>query len=244
MSSDGVLFLHHFGGSARSWDAVIARMDGIETIAIDLPGFGAAAASAGPFDVAACADIASAALRLMASDRLWIVGHSMGGKIALALAARQPYRVGGLVLLAPSPPTAEPMAPGDRDAALAGWGSLAHAEATLARITAVPLGSHARALALDDMLRTGHAAWRAWLEAGSREDISALMPHIAIPAVILCGGNDCVIPCNVQRREVASRLRNATVVEIPDAGHLLPLEAPDAVAAAIRAGISPAGRMA
>lgn len=236
MSGTGALFLHRFGGSTRSWDGVLARLNpSIETSAPDLPGFGSAAASPGPFNVAAYADAAGVALHAMACDRVLIVGHSMGGKIALALAARRPDRLAGLVLLSPSPPTPEPMTADERSAALAGWGSLAYAEASLTRTTAASLGAVAHAMELDGMLKTSAAAWRAWFASGSREDISTAMTAIAVPSIILCGTADRTIPLDVQRREVWARLPDATLLEIPGTGHLLPVEAPDLVASTIAA---------
>lgn len=238
----GVLFLHHFGGSARTWNDVMARLDGVETRAIDLAGFGAAADATGPFDVARYARDAEAALDTMAGDRIIVVGHSMGGKLALALAARQPPAIAALVLLSPSPPTPEPMTAADRAEALAGWGLLDHAEATLAQTTARPLGSHVRHLALDDMLRSGAAAWRAWLEGGSLEDIAPRMGDVAVPVTVLCGSDDATIPADVHRRELMPWLRDATLAIVPGAGHLLPLEAPDTVAQAIIAQLALAER--
>lgn len=235
MSRAGVLFLHHFGGSARTSDAVVAQLDGVETSAIDLPGFGAAAAADGPYDVIRYADVAEAAFDAMAAERIVVVGHSMGGKVALALAARRPRRLASLLLLSPSPPTPEPMSDADRATALAGWGDLDHAEATLARITARPLGPHARDLALDDMLRAAAGAWRAWLETGSREDIAAALARIVVPTMILCGSDDSVLPVAVHRRETMSRLPDAALRIVAGAGHLLPIEAPDMVAEAIMA---------
>lgn len=236
MNSTGILFLHRFGGSARSYDPVIARLDtGLETAAPDLPGFGLAANSPEPFDVAAYADFAGAALLAMASQQVLVVGHSMGGKVALALAARLPARLAGLMLLSPSPPTAEPMSPDDRAAALAGWGDRAYIEATLARNTATPLSSDIRRIEIDGMLQTSALAWQAWFAVGSCEDISAAMANVYAPTTILCGTADRTIPLEVQRREVAARLRGAVVAEVSGAGHLLPIEAPDAVAAAIAA---------
>lgn len=229
-----LVFLHHFGGSARSWDAVITQVGGAsDTVALDLPGFGDAADAPGPFTVAGMADRVAARLHALDARSFILVGHSMGGKVALALAARRPVGLRALVLLAPSPPTAEPIADDKRAALIAGWAEYSVASQTLAGATACALPPERRRLAIDDMMRAGKAAWTAWLACGSREDISADVAAVEVPAVILSGTCDSVLPTDLIRREVATRLRDATVATIAGAGHLLPLEAPEAVARAI-----------
>lgn len=234
MSAPTLVFLHHFGGSARSWGEVITRLGGAyETLALDLPGFGDASAAPGPYTVAAMADQVATRLRALGVDRFVLIGHSMGGKVALAIAARRPVGLRTLVLLAPSPPTAEPIAEDERAALIAGWAEYSVASQTLAGTTARPLPDERRRVAIDDMMRAGKAAWTAWLEGGSREDISAEVAAIEVPAVILSGTCDSVLSTEIIRREVAVRLPVAAVVTVEGAGHLLPLEAPEAVARAI-----------
>lgn len=229
-----LVMLHHFGGSARSWDMVIERIgDAFPTLALDLPGFGDAAAAAGPYTIDACADFVEAEMRARGLAQTTLVGHSMGGKVALALAARRPPGLRSLVLLAPSPPTPEPIEDFVHAALLAGWATYSSASRMLASITARALPDDARKRAVDDLMRCGKAAWSAWLYAGSREDISAAMPQIHVSTTLLSGTRDTVFSTDVIRREVAARLRISRLQTVPGAGHLLPLEAPDAVAAAI-----------
>lgn len=228
-----VVLVHCFGGSTRSWDAVVPALRGVEVVALDLPGFGDAAGARGPYSVAAYAGVVEAAMRALAGRRIVLVGHSMGGKVALATAARRPAGLSALVLLAPSPPTPEPISDKERAAGIAGWALYGAASKTLARITANPLADAHRNIAIGDMMRCGKAAWTAWFEQGSREDVSALMPRVAVPATILSGTCDTVLPTALMQREVADRLPQARVEPVPGAGHLLPFEAPAAVAAAV-----------
>lgn len=234
MSAPVLVFLHHFGGSARSWDAVIARLGGaFQTLAFDLPGFGDAACAPGPYTVGTMVDHVATRLHALGCARFILVGHSMGGKVALAVAARRPVGLQALVLLAPSPPTPEPIAEDKRAALTAGWAEYGIASQILAGATARPLSDETRRLAIGDMMRAGKAAWSAWLACGSREDISADVAAIVAPATILSGACDTVLTTELIRREVAARLRQAMVVTVAGAGHFLPLEAPEAVARAI-----------
>jgi pimeloyl-ACP methyl ester carboxylesterase len=163
-------------------------------------------------------------------DDYHLIGHSMSGKISLALAARRPAGLRGLLLLSPSPPTPEPISDDDRAASLAAYGQPAEAEKTFAKITSIPLSEEWHAQVVADNLRTTQAAWDAWLQHGSREDISALMPQIAVPCRLLVGENDRAVPPAAQRQQTLPLLpTGSTMVVVPGAGHLLPLEAPEEI---------------
>ncbi|GAC1598774.1 MAG: hypothetical protein NVS3B25_24980 [Hymenobacter sp.] len=167
-------------------------------------------------------------------DNFLLLGHSMGGKIALALAARRPVGLRRLVLLAPSPPTPEPMTDPDRAAALAAFGSPQEAMRTFQKITEQPLPAALRQSVLADSLRSTRAAWYAWLQHASREDISARLGALAGPCHLLVGADDRAITPATQRRHTLPLLPAGTAfTTLPATGHLLPLEAPDAVAEAL-----------
>ena len=68
-------------------------------VAVDVPGFGESAAAGAGFELDAVADRIVAALGLDAFD---LVGHSLGGAIAVAIAARHPEAVRRLVLVSPA----------------------------------------------------------------------------------------------------------------------------------------------
>ncbi|MGT2487637.1 thioesterase II family protein [Methylobacterium oryzae CBMB20] len=90
MSEPEVLFcLHFLGGSARSWERLARALDGtpLTCVPVDLPGFGDAADRPG-YSVAAMADHVAEAVRARAPARFGFAGHSMGAKVALALARR------------------------------------------------------------------------------------------------------------------------------------------------------------
>ena len=224
--STTIVFLHHFGGSARSWDHVIGRLRAdYGCVAPDLRGFGDASQAGGPYSIARYADDVADLLARLDLERCVLVAHSMGGKIALAFAAQRPPGLVGLVLLAPSPPTPEPMSDTDRARMLAAHGDREAALAIITRITARPLSAALIACTADDMLRSSGQAWAAWLEHGSREDLFLADETLSLPALVVSGTLDNTIPTGVIAREVMPRLGLASLVTVAGSGHLLPVEA-------------------
>ena len=237
-----VVLLHALGGSARSFDLVAERLAGIDAVTLDLPGFGGAVEAEG-FGVAEMAAGVIAAVAARTPERWMLVGHSMGGKVAAAVAraaaeGAAPDGLSGLVLLAASPPAPEPM--GERRRAdMLGWlagGPIGDrdARAFVDANTARTLPTSLRAATAADVRRSSRRAWTAWLESGSREDWRGRVGTLPYPALIAAGADDGDLGEAAQRRLNAPHYAEAEVAVIAGAAHLLPLERPDAVAALIR----------
>ena len=104
-SGDGVpvLLLHGFGADLNSWMFTQpALAEGRRTFALDLPGHGGSSKDVGAGDAARFTDAVEAALAALEIERVHLVGHSMGGAVAVSLAARRPERVATLTLIAPA----------------------------------------------------------------------------------------------------------------------------------------------
>lgn len=231
-----LVFLHYFGGSSIAWEPVI---DGLASrhrcLAPDLRGFGRSPAPPAGWTVdRAAADIA-ALIGERGVEEFLLVGHSMGGKIALALAARRAAGLRGLVLLAPSPPTPEPIEEDERAKSLRSHGLRAEAEATLRKITHRPLDRSAFEACVDDALRASPAAWSWWLTQGSCEDLTGSVGLLPLASLVLVGSDDPALSAAVMTREVMPALTGARLIVLPGAGHLLPLEAAEEVAGHIAA---------
>lgn len=226
-----LVFLHYFGGSSRAWSEVINRLEGEHAcVAPDLRGFGDSEAPPAGYTVSDYADDVITLVRLLGIERYVLVGHSMGGKIALLAAARAAPGLESLVLLAPSPPTPEPIVETERARLLKSYGNRAASEETARQIVSLPLSQELHDQIVEDNLRASRPAWQAWLEGGSREDISAHMKKIRAPVLVVSGTCDRAIPAHLLEREIVRRILGTRMVLVPDAGHLLPLEAPAATA--------------
>jgi pimeloyl-ACP methyl ester carboxylesterase len=240
-----IFVLHALGMSAREFDGVAARLaDTGDVVALDLPGFGDASAASG-VSVADMAALVVRKVRRHAPGRWLLVGHSMGGKIASVVASRALagehglFGLSGVVLLAASPPTPEPMSDADRaeKRAMADGGALdaASARSFVDANVGAPLDASVDAVAVADVQRASAEAWTAWFDRGSREDWSEAVGVLDVPAVILAGGSDGDLGESAQRELNGRVYPRARVQVLEGAGHLLPIERPDEVAEAIRA---------
>src|SRR5581483_1855839 len=100
---DVILFVHGYGGDRNSWlflqEPLAARF---RAYALDLPGHGASTKDVGEGTLDVLADAVAGVLDALGADRAHLVGHSLGGAVALAVAARNPARIASLTLIAPA----------------------------------------------------------------------------------------------------------------------------------------------
>ena len=245
-----VVLLHGLGTTAREWRWIwtgLAREHRV--LAFDLPGHGRS--ERGDEAPGALTSAVAAALRELDVPAAAIVGSSMGGQVALHLALEQPDRVRALALLAPSglgraiaPPQAASTLPGVTEL-LRIWtrtppGALQRAlgrtSALFARPSRAPLGwlRDQAALAwadgtLDATLRANRAAVSP---GGQREVLLDALPRIAVPTLLVWGGEDRVLPA-AQGRAAVERLPNGRLQVLPACGHLPHVERPADVLAVL-----------
>lgn len=225
--------LHFLGGSARSWGPLEQCLaQGARCLPVDLPGFGTAASAPGD-TVAELADAVADGIRAEAPGVYTLVGHSMGGKVAAAVARRAEDGEAGLeglsriVLLAASPPSPEPMDEEQRREMLgwfAGGSHRAEADKYISANVSRKLPAELHALAVEDVLRADPARWRAWLDRGSREDWADRIGVLRTPALIVAGADDPHLGPDGQARLTQPHFATARLVTLAETKHLLPLE--------------------
>ncbi|MBE7384240.1 MAG: alpha/beta hydrolase [Leptolyngbya sp. SIO1E4] len=235
-----MVFLHHFGGDAGSWHWVASELQTeFRCIALDLPGFGHTSPLKQP-SLKAYGDFVCQTLTHLEIDTFVLVGHSMGAKIALQVAASlQGERLQAVVLVTPSPPTQEPISYRERTRLLNYHSNQENAQITIDRAIQKPLTERRRSIAVRTHMNVAESAWCWWLLEGMNHSIADQMKHVRVPVTILASQDDPVIPYPIIQQEVMGVLPNAQLVEISGVGHLMPLEAPVLVATAIRRAIAP-----
>lgn len=91
---DVCVLLHGIANTWRFWTGIAAELAATRrVVAFDLPGFGDSELPAGPLTAPAVADILIEAFDRLGIDQAAVCGHSMGGLVALAMAAGHPTRV-------------------------------------------------------------------------------------------------------------------------------------------------------
>ncbi len=234
-----VLLLHGIGGRAALWAPSLAALAPRgRAIAWDMPGYAGDAVPA-PMTFPGLAAVAVALLDGLSVARADIVGHSMGGMVAIEMAVTHPERVRSLCLVATSASF------GGRDAAfrdaflaarqkpLEEGRGMAGVAADLVPGMAGPDADPAAVPAAQAAMGTvPEAAYRAALHCLTGFDRRADLARIAAPTLVLAGEADATAPPRGMAR-LAEAIPGARFAVIHGVGHLLPLEAPDAFHAAL-----------
>jgi 2-succinyl-6-hydroxy-2,4-cyclohexadiene-1-carboxylate synthase len=237
--SGTLMLLHGFTQTSRSWSPVLAALgEGTyKPVAPDIRGHGDAGAVRPIGFDEVVADVLAAA----GDDPFTLVGYSQGGRIALYVALAVPDRVRGLVLVST---TAGIDAADERAARRAaddvlagrmeGQGIEVAARAWAAQALFGGQTEVVSELAHEDRLRNDPANLAAALRGIGTGQMAPLwdrLPELRMPAEVLVGERDLKF-VDLGRR-LADALPDASFSVVPGAGHALPLEAPEAVAAAI-----------
>lgn len=231
-----IVFLHYFGGSAASWQWVAGRLSSeYRCIAINLPGFGGAPPVTEP-SIDSLANYVLDTLAKLKINQYFLVGHSMGGKIALQVAAASPSSIEKLVLLAPSPPTVERM-PEEEKERMLHHPDRTEAENTVKSVTIKALTKKQNSLAVETQLVVDHPTWRWWLLEGMNHSIATRTVDLPVPITVLVSRDDPAVTYEMVKNEVMPVLQKAVLVTTEGVGHLLPMEDPTWVAKQIRQAV-------
>lgn len=227
-----LVLMHYLGGSHRTWFPALPYLDRhCRCVALNTPGFGDAANVAG-YDVESMVRQVDETIRELGLARVILVGHSMTGKVALALAARRPDYLEKLILVAPSPPTPQPMSEQDRQAQASYQGTRAEAERFVEGACSAALPDVVRDVAIADAQSASLAAWHAWPLSGSREDWRDRIGKIDIPALLVLGSEDGNVPgIEAQQEMMQTHFPQGRLEVINGAGHLMPMQTPQQLAA-------------
>lgn len=245
-----LLLIHGLGSYMPVWRRNLPVLAaGRRVVAIDLPGYGKSSKGDHRYSMDFFADVVEQVIARLGLQRLVIVGHSMGGQIALTHALRHPGRARGLVLLAPA--GLETFAPSEGD-----WLSKATSKEF---VMATPPDGVRRNLAnnfvampaeaafmAEDRLRViGGPDFEAYAQAVSRSVAGMIegpvfqrLPEISAPALVIFGERDGLIPNPILHKDSSTaavarrgveRLRGARLELIPQAGHMVQFERPEEV---------------
>jgi pyruvate dehydrogenase E2 component (dihydrolipoamide acetyltransferase) len=226
-SGPPVLLIHGFGADLNTWmftQPVLAEQH--RAIALDLPGHGGSGRDVGAGDRAALADAVEAALRAVGVEQVHLVGHSIGGAIAAAIAARWPERVQSLTLIASAG-----LGPEINSAFIDGFVRMARrreAQEVLNLLVHDPklvsrqmVEDVLRYKRIDGVTLALETIARAWFAGGRQAvDIRAELAALSMPVQLIAGREDRIIPVT-HAEALAERL---PVQVLGGAGHLPHME--------------------
>ncbi len=241
-----LLLLHGFTGSGATWTPHLEAWRGFTTMAVDLLGHGESDRPRDPtrYRMERCVDDLTALLDRLGIRRAAVLGYSMGGRVALRLALHAPERLWALVLESASPGIEDAAEREERvrsDAALVGEIERDGVGAFIDRWQALPLFAsqeRAPASARQELRRQrlrndplGLANSLRGMGAGAQQPVFDRLGEIRTPALLLAGALDEKY-CAFARR-VTSALPCARLQIVPEAGHAVHLEQPQAFAGAV-----------
>lgn len=223
-----LLLLHAAGGSRLEWPSALRRLPNAAVYALDLPGHGRSDPP-GRESIEAYTDVVLSFIGQMGLREVVVLGRSMGGAIAQVVGLRRPPAVIGLVLVAT----------GARlrvmDAILEGVVDdfQATAEMIVENVwaegapPALVEASRQRLQEVDPAVAHGDYV------ACNRFDVMGRLGEIALPALVINGTADRMTPLKYGRY-LAEEIPDARLAVVEGAGHMVTLEKPEAVAAAVR----------
>lgn len=263
-SGDPVLVLHGIGQSLEDWNGQHERLSARHAVySVDLPGFAYSERLSGPATLAKLADVLPAFLDAVGvHEPLPVMGNSLGGAVAMKLAAEHPERVSALVLansagfgkevalvlrlLAVGPLAALLMRPDPvasrrtvqsifYDKALVTDARVDHAFALSQR------ASHRQTLL--DVARDLGTIFG--VRAGWRKALLGALAQSETPTLVVWGDHDHILPFSHLEAAVAA-LPHAESYTFSKTGHMPQIERPDEFAAVVEDFLSrvPAGRQA
>lgn len=234
LGSDGplVVLLHGLGSRGDDWlFQVEALREGFRSLTIDLPGHGDSPPPAGWPTIADMAGQVSRIIEQTSGGAAHLVGLSLGGGVALQLAADRPARVRSLTIVnasatlggglrrIPESLVRIALLGAGRMQWLGAWvarGLFPSAEQfELRRAAATRIGSNSRLCYLKAVL------------AVLRYDLRARVQAIRMPTLVVAGEHDTTIPLR-DKRWLATAIRGARLVVIRGSRHATPLDAPQA----------------
>lgn len=208
------VFLHGWRHDGAAWFHILEALmtGGISVFCLDLPGFGKSELPAHPFTVGDYAAVVKEFIDKLQLEKVTLVGHSFGGRVAIKVAALFPDVIQKLVLV--------------DSAGLRTLTVSLRLKGLMAKIVkpifSLPIFHHARKaiyalMEAEDYVRNPELK-QTFLNV-INEDLNSLLPKINHQTLILWGESDAEVPL-AKGKIMKQQIKNSELVVFPKAGHL------------------------
>ena len=236
-----LLFMHGWAGSGAYFDETIGELDlnALKVVTMDLRGHGDSERVVGPYGLDRISHDVWTIADAVGVSRLVLVGFSMSGKFAQHVAACQPDRVSGLVLVAGFPASEIPF-PQD---VLRDWvaraGDRERMRELIAPFISAPVEAAVHDRFLDNAVKVPAAVLECTLQTAIGVSFADRVESLHMPVLIVGGTHDPIFP----REAVAQLARSLPCARgiCLSCNHEIPMERPQELAHAIEAFVSGLG---
>lgn len=237
-SGPSVVLVHGLGGSTALWDEIVPALAGrFRTVRYDVRGSGRSERPDGPYSLDHLVADLDGVIDELGLAPAAVVGHSMSGGVVLAYAARHPDKVRAVVGVGAVTELPDAGREGMRQrAATVRAEGMENVALTVATNGVAPSWREGSPDAWE-RFRAGLAAndpegYALLAEVVAELDVGDELGRIACPVVLVSGELDAPSPPALNEAN-ARRLRQGRHVLIPDCGHIVPLEKPAELLAAM-----------
>lgn len=219
-----LLFIHGLGASGRDWENQLNYFKAhYQILVVDLRGHGKSDKPNLPYSISLFTDDISQLLQQLALKKLHVIGHSLGGMIAFELALSHPDLVQSLTIINSAPKVEFPSLAFKlnfylRFLSVKLFGMKKLSKTLANRVFPKPEQSQLREIFISRWLENDPQAYLNALKAFPGWDVMEKLPSLLCPTLIMTGDRDYT--SIAYKQSYMRRIPNASMVIIPDSGHL------------------------
>ncbi len=224
-----ILFIHGAGGGQHTWSCQKGFFEKeFNPIIIELPGHGESGGE-GEQEIVTYAEQVYAFLQVVGIRKVFLVGHSMGGAIVQTLALTHPEVIKGIILVGTGARL--------KVFSLIPDGIYTNFEETIPKIVQFAFSRKAPSKLIEEgvhqMLQCRPEVLYGDFAACDQFDVMKEVEKIDLPTLILCGEDDELTPVKYSQF-LHSRIEGSRLEVLPNAGHMVMMESPQAFNEKIR----------